>query len=363
MANNVDRFGYASIQHLFADRLNPQNQPLVLDAIRQRAAIYSMMTMEMLAALAVRTERSTERFALPGYGTLQPLDALGVPLPVRPAGHTDVAYPIYGGGTAAGRDRVSRALETVEDVFRDQEDAEARDATWLKWHVLAALFTNTARNFVDVSVPEAPTIVVQPLAITSDSVTYVRNNGTSSTAQHYVAQAAAIADATNPFTAIHTLLAAYPGNAGRDIVSFVPSANVAAVEALATFIPVADPDVRLGSASDILVAPGGGLRMMGDRVLGKVGMVWVVEWSSLPDNYLLNVVDGRPPLAMREYPDAALQGFFPEIHSPDGARIERRFLRYCGFGVRNRVAASVTFVGAGDTTYDIPTGYTAPQAV
>jgi hypothetical protein len=66
---------------------------------------------------------------------------------------------------------------------------------------------------------------------------------------------------------------------------------------------------------------------------------------SLPDNYLLNVVDGRPPLAMREYPDAALQGFFPEIHSPDGARIERRFLRYCGFGVRNRVAASVTYVG------------------
>jgi hypothetical protein len=310
----------------------------------------------------VRTERSTERFALPGYGTLQPLDALGVPLPVRPAGHTDVAYPIYGGGTAAGRDRVSRALETVEDVFRDQEDAEARDATWLKYHLLAALFTNTTRNFVDVSVPEAPTIVVQPLAITSDSVTYVRNNGSSSTAQHYVAQSAAIADATNPFTAIHTLLASYPGNAGRDIVSFVPTANVAAVEALATFIPVSDPDVRLGSASDILVAPGGGLRMMGDRVLGKVGLVWVVEWSSLPDNYLLNVVDGRPPLAMREYPDAALQGFFPEIHSPDGARLERRFLRYCGFGVRNRVGASVTYVGV-SSSYAIPTGYTAPQAV
>lgn len=362
MANNVDRFGYASIHHLFADRLNPQNQPLVLDAIRQRAAIYSAMTTEMLAALAVRTERSTERFALPGYGTLQPLDSLGVPLPVRPAGHTDVAYPIYGGGTAAGRDRVSRALETVEDVFRDQEDAEARDATWLKYHVLASFFTNTARNFVDVSVPEAPTIVVQPLAITSDGVTYVRLNGSSATAQHYVAQSAAIADATNPFPAIHTLLSGYPGNAGRDIVSFVPTANVAAVEALATFIPVSDPDVRLGSASDILVAPGGGLRMMGDRILGKVGLVWVVEWSSLPDNYLLNVVDGRPPLAMREYPDAALQGFFPEIHSPDGARIERRFLRYCGFGVRNRVSASVTYVGV-SSSYAIPTGYTAPQAV
>jgi hypothetical protein len=361
MANNVDRFGYASIQHLFADRLNPQNQPLVLDAIRQRAAIYSAMTVEMLAALAMRTTRSTERFALPGYGTLQPLDALGVPLPVRPAGHTDVAYPIYGGGTAAGRDRVSRALETVEDVFRDQEDAEARDATWLKWHLLASIFTNTTRTFVDESVPESPSITIQPLAITSDSVTYVRNNGSSSTAQHYVAQAAAIADATNPFPAIYTLLSAYPGSVGRNIISLVPSANVAAVEALATFIPVSDPDVRLGSASDVLASAGP--RTWANRILGKVGPIWVAENSSLPDDYLLNLVDGLPPLAMREYPDAALQGFFPEIHSPDGARIERRFLRYCGFGVRNRVAASVTFVNAGDTTYDIPSGFTAPQAV
>jgi hypothetical protein len=31
-------------------------------------------------------------------------------------------YPIYGGGTAAGRDRVSAVLESVPDIQRDQED-------------------------------------------------------------------------------------------------------------------------------------------------------------------------------------------------------------------------------------------------
>jgi hypothetical protein len=360
MAANATDYGYASLAKLATQRVTAVAPALLMDALRERSAAYSAATAEMLSTLAVRTTNAQERYALPGSGTLQPLDALGIPLPVIPSGYTSVAYPVYGGGTAAGRDRISAILETVQDVQRDQEDAESRDADWLKRQVLASLLTPTTRTFVD---DVAGSLTVQPLALTSDGVVYVRNNGSSSTAQHYLAQTAAIADATNPYPTLATLLGAYPSNVGRPIIVYVPTVNVATTIALATFYPVADPDVAPGSATDRLVGSGASLRHMGDRVLGKVGTVWVVEWSSLPDNTLLAVVDGRPPLAMREYPDARLQGFFPEFHSPDGARLERRYLRYCGFGVRNRIAAAAYQVSNGDTTFDAVAAFTAPLAV
>jgi hypothetical protein len=293
MAANATDYGYASLAKLATQRVTAVAPALLMDALRERSAAYSAATAEMLATLAV-----------------------------IPSGYTSVAYPVYGGGTAAGRDRISAILETVQDVQRDQEDAESRDADWLKRQVLASLLTPTTRTFVD---DVAGSLTVQPLALTSDGVVYVRNNGSSSTAQHYLAQTAAIAPPLS--------------------------------------YPVADPDVAPGSATDRLVGSGASLRHMGDRVLGKVGTVWVVEWSSLPDNTLLAVVDGRPPLAMREYPDARLQGFFPEFHSPDGARLERRYLRYCGFGVRNRIAAAAYQVSNGDTTFDAVAAFTAPLAV
>jgi hypothetical protein len=355
---NVNDYGVASYQFLGTQRLTAQNTQLVLDQLRERSAAWSRATSEMLTLFAGRTTVAQERVLLPGSGTLQPLDALGVPYPVKPSGYFDVGFPIYGGGTASARDRVSKVLETVDDIFRDQEDAEARDADWNRRHLLASLFTNTTRTFAD---PLLGNLTVQPLAITSDGVIYVRQGGSASTAQHYLGQAAAIADATNPYTTIETLLGAYPSNAGRRIIVYIPSNQVTTTKNLAVFYPVADPDVALGSGSDRLVGSPAGVIGPGDMVLGKVGAVWVVEWKALPDDYLLAVVEGRPPLAMREYPDAALQGFFLETNSPDGARIERRYIRYAGYGVRNRIAAAVVRIG--NATYAIPTGYTAPLAV
>ena len=44
--------------------------------------------------------------ALGSGGTLQPLDEWGNPLPVKDEGVYDVAFPIQGGGTAWGDNRV-----------------------------------------------------------------------------------------------------------------------------------------------------------------------------------------------------------------------------------------------------------------
>src|SRR3954462_2114143 len=105
MAANATDYGYASLAKLATQRVTAVAPPLLMDALRERSAAYSAATAEMLATLAVRTTNAQERYALPGSGTLQPLDALGIPLPVIPSGYTSVAYPVYGGGTAAGRDR------------------------------------------------------------------------------------------------------------------------------------------------------------------------------------------------------------------------------------------------------------------
>lgn len=360
MANNTLAYGFASLSQMLGERVTTQNTGLVRDAIAASAAEYSRMIGEAVSALADRTTLAKERYQLPGSGTLQPIDEFGIPLPVRPAGYYDVAYPIFGGGTAFGRNRVTSALETVADMNRDQVLAEQQDADWMVRHMLAALFDNVAWTYSD---PLLGNLTVQPLAITSDGVQYVATGGVAATAQHYLAQTAAIADATNPYTTGYNLLSKYPSNVGRDIVAFIPTNLVATTEALTEFVEVLDPDIRVGANTAVLQASGEGLKAMGDMVRGKVSKVWVVEWKRLPDNNILFVVDGRPPLAMRQYDAAQLQGFFPEFHSPDGARIERRYLRYAGFGVRDRVAAAIIQVSGSDTTYDIPTGYDAPLPV
>jgi hypothetical protein len=357
MAANAVAYGFVGLQHLFAERTATVGESTIYAAVQQSAAEYTRQVNAMLAGLAQRETRYKFRYYLAGSGTLQPLDEWGNPLPVRPAGYYDVALPIQGGGTAFGDNRITRALMTVEEANRRTLHAMSMDANWLKRHMMAALLDKTTWTYAD---PEQGDLVIQPLA-NGDTVTFQRMNGSASTDNHYIAQAAAIADATNPYPVIYNELAEHPGNSGP-YVAYIASNLRTTTEALALFEPVGDPDIVLGADSNRLV---GQLdRGIGHEVLGKVGKLWVIEWQDLPDNYIIGHARGTAPiLGMREYPAAALQGLFTENHSPDGNLMEARFLRYAGFGVLNRVGAVAYFVSAGDTTYDNPTGYSAPLAV
>lgn len=356
MANNELAYGFSSLEQFMAERSSTVGVNVLTQAIAESSAEWTRATNALLSLMAERTTAAQERYLLPGTGSLQRLDEFGIPRVVAPSGYYDVAYPLLGGGTAFGRNRVTSALETVAEINRDQLTAESQDATWLRRHMLAALFDNTTWTFDD---PLLGNLTVQPLA-NNDTVTYTQVGGSSAAANHYRAQTAVIADATNPLDTVYSVLSAYPSNQGRDIITFVASAQVSDVEGLADFVPVGDSAILLGANDDRLAVNADVFRGMGDVVLGRVSKQWVVEWRALPENYLISVVQGRPPLAMREYPEERLQGLFPEVHSPDGARLERRYIRYAGFGVRNRVAAMVYQVEGGDTTYDIPTGYTTP---
>lgn len=355
MANTV-AYGFVGQEHLFGQRVSNENVQVVRDAIALSVAEHNRQATELMAEWTSPTTEHQVRYRQIGSGTLQPLDEWGNPLPIREGGYYDVAFPIQGGGTAWGENRVARAQMTVEEVNEYTLNALKRDADWVKRHALAALFDNVSWNYED---PQFGTLAIQPLA-NGDTVQFARVNGSQAVDNHYLAQAAAIGDAANPFGTIFTELMEHPENAGGTPVAYVPSNQVSAVQALTAFAPVADPDIALGISSDRLAAsftPG-----IGSEVLGKVSKMWIVELPMLPDDYIVaSVRGGTPALAMREYAAPALQGFFTEEHSPDGNLQEHRFIRYAGFGAWNRVGAVVYRIG--NASYAIPSGYDAPLAV
>lgn len=367
MANST-AYGFINLEHLFATRVSEVGTERVWTAVQQSAEEYTRTMNAMLGLFAERTTIAQEQNELPGDGTLQPLDEFGNPLPVAPSGNYQVAYPIQGGGTAWGDNRVSRELMTVEEANRHTFDALQRDADWMVRHMLSAIFTNTTWTYNDKSASGGyrglGNITIQPLA-NGDAVEYVRRGAVAAaTDTHYLAQLNAIDNSNNPFPTIKAELLEHPTNRGP-FVAYVPSGLADSIGALSEFVEIDDPDITYGTSNDTLPNSPGAIMGPGDEVLGKTksSNIWVVQWDALPANYMIAMAvggTGGPMLKMREYPAAALQGFFPEMHSPDGNNAVTRMIRYAGFGGHNRVKGLVYRIG--NASYAIPTGYTAPLA-
>jgi hypothetical protein len=359
----VTAFGFIKLADLYDQRVSEVGVQRIYDAVRQSAAEYNRVADAVMGEFAERTILAMEQYELPGDGTLQPLDEDGNPMPVKPSGSYQVAYPVQGGGTAWGTNRVSRELLTVEEAARQTDDAMQRDADWMTRHMLAAVFDNATWTYNDkVGANGAKglgDITIQPLA-NGDTVTYVRKGATAAAVDsHYLAQAAAISDAANPFPTIKAELHEHPSNMNGRILCYVATSLVSAIKNLSGFVPVDDPDILSGDNTDrVSNIPSVG---PGDEVIGKIDGCWIIEWGSLPAGYMIAKIAGKRVLKQREFPVASLQGFFPEKASPDGNHIVNRMIRYCGFGVSDRVGALVCYVGAAE--YAIPTGYDAPLAV
>ena len=363
MPANVTAYGFVELKDLFSQTIQQVSAQTVQTAVQQSLDVHSRQVEELIASMVQRTTEYTMRFQLPSGGSLQPLDDKGNPLVVQPSGSYDVAWPIQGAGTAWGADRVAMAMATLADVNRFTVDALDRDADWMRRHILAALFTNVTYTYAD---RQYGNLTIQPLA-NGDSVKYLRKNGNLTTDTHFLAQAAAIADASNPFPGIYAALDEHPSNSGP-YIAYIPSSNAAAAAALLTTDESPDPDLRYSSTNQTLAAAqfdpndtayGGSMVHFGDKIIGKNSGLWLVEWGALPNDYIIGHATGADDvLGMREYPSPDIQGLFPEFFSPDGNLREMRSIRYAGFGALNRVGAVIQRVGNG--SYAIPTGYTAP---
>lgn len=364
MANDV-AWGFIQQEHLFAERITDRIIPTIQTAVLLSAQEHTREMNAMLSELVQRVTDYQLNYQLADGGELQPLDDDGNPRPTRPTGTYTCGFPIRGGGDAYGNNRVSRAKMTVADLNRITLNMMTKDARWMRRFMLSAIFTNVAYTFTD---PEHGALTVQPLAITSDSVTYVKVNGDAATDEHYYAQADAIDSTHDPFDDWYDELNEHPNNSGP-YVAYIPTNIKNAVLGLPNFEPARQGQVNYGAdittAAAIVNSDATGqnspLSGMGNNYLGfhNAG-VHVVEWSSLPSGYGVVVARGGDPvLGQREHPEPELQGFFPEPFNLDGNHIGIRFIRYAGFGCMNRVGALAFRIGNG--SYAIPSGYDARQ--
>lgn len=356
MANQV-LYGYHNLQDLAAERIVGNNIPVITDAIQQAVAEHNRQLDAFMGLFVEKTTNYKERYKQVGLARLQPLDDDGRARPIKPAGYYDVAYPMFTGGTAWGANDVTRAKMTVADVARQLDMMLMADIRWVRDHILAALFFNTSGGWTFTD-PEWGALTIQGLA-NGDSVTYqiVSGNDAGATATNYLDESGDI-DATNPYPLIEAALTAHPENGGQTIV-FIATAQKAKTEALASFHPVADANIRVGTGNDVLV---GSLSVPvpGSLIGYEESGVFVVEWPFLPAGYLIGVTtEGPRPVAMREDPEPELRGFRMVAERPDYPFWEAQWRRRAGFGVRNRVGAVVMEIN--DSSYDIPAGYESPM--
>lgn len=354
MANQV-LYGFHSLKDLANKRVTEVGVDVVSRAIDAAVAEHNRQMDALINLFAKPTTDFKVRYSTPSAARLQPIDENGRARPIKMAGYYDVAFPLQMGGASWGANFVARAKMTVQEANDATAALIMADIRWVRDHILAALYSNANWTFSD---DLKGSLTIKGLA-NSDTDVYLIQSGADAgaTDTHYLAQAAAIADATNPYPTIYSELTEHPENSG-EVVALIPTSLKATTEALATFIDLPDMNVQQGSNTARLVGSLGA--SVPGKVIGYADKVWIVEWKALPSDYIVaTTTDAEPPLAMRQDEESSLQGFQRIAERNDHPFYESQWVRRAGFGAWNRVGALVYRVG--NAAYAIPTNYTSPM--
>lgn len=360
---NVNEYGL--FQLLDLGLLDPNQQARTIDrdlltsAVLYTTAQHNADVAAMLRTFAVTTTEYQAEFQTQAASRNQPLDENGRSIPVKPPVPYTVGFPIEGSGNAVGANYVTRVQMTARHFARQLAQMLRGDYNWVRDHILGALFQNVGYNFRDPT--GRGTLAVKTLA-NGDAVNFYRQTtGLAAADTHYLAQAAGIADATNPYPTIKTELLEHPDNGG-EVIAFIASDLVTTTEALAEFRPAdLDPDITIGSETTRLTGTLGVQLPRYATLLGKTDSgVWIVEWPEMPSTYIIaTTTDGERPLARRQFPEAELQGFRAAGEREDFPYWENQWIRFEGYGAFNRVGAVVYRIG--NAAYAIPTNYGMPM--
>lgn len=346
-------FGFVGYEDIFRYRIDQIDNGV--DVVRE--AIQRTLNHENRRNAAFRARLSTdvtvakEYYQMPGGGTLQDLDEHGNPLPTNVFSAYDVAFPIRGGGDATATDRVSRAMMTVGEANYATQEATLKDKRWHIAYMMAATLRSAPYDFLDRSRRThvgAGNLQIQPLA-NGDGVRYLTDWGAGTAEDnHYKAQLNNIGPGTgdNPFPTLYEDLTHHV-DAETPVDVYVAEDLVPSIEALPNFREPRDPTVSYGANESTV---GRGDRGIGDEYIGYVDRCHIISMRAMPNGYMMGHLRGQRPLGFRQYPAASLQGLFQESHSPDGNHMETRYLRFGGYGVRNRTAAVVYQIGSANYT-------------
>lgn len=356
MANQI-LYGFHNLKDVFSERVVGARIEEVNTAIQQSVDEHNRQLDALLGLFVERVNVSQRRYKSATNARLQPLDENGRALPIKPAGYYDTGFPIWDAGTAWGVNFIARAKMTIGDANRITATMLDADKRWIRDQLLGSIYMDANFTFAD---PDDGNITVKPIA-NGDTDTYLLTSGTDlqTTADHNTGQAGAIADNANPYPTIQSALTVHPEN-GSTVVALIPTNLRATTEALSTFFEKSDPNIRVGTGQSELVGDLG-VALPGPLLGYESSGVWIAEWPSLPDSYIISVtLEGDKPIGMREHPEAELQGFAKRAERNDHPFYESQFSRHAGFGANNRVGAYVMRIGNG--TYAEPTGYTPPIA-
>lgn len=357
MANQVT-WGFLNMQHLFNNRVVEVGEGVVNDAIQATMAEHNRQMNAMLDLFVYRTNEFQTTYKSGADARLQALDNNGRARPILGAvSKYTVGLPMFHAGAAWGSNRVSLLKMTVEEANRITNLLINADARWLRDHIFAAIYNNAEWTFAD---EDYGPLTVKPLA-NGDSEVYAIQRGqmTASGDTHFFAQANAIGNADNPFPTIYKELVEHSENSGQ-VFALVPTNLMTATRALDTFYDQPDPNLSVLSTERVLVGQFDAAERMPGELRGYADGVWIVEWPSMPDNYIIAMTTGgEKPIAMREEVIPELRGYSQVAVRADHPFWESQWERRAGFGAWNRVGALVYRVGNG--SYAIPTGYETPM--
>lgn len=332
---------------------------LLISAINITTAQHNSDIDGLLRLFATTTTDYQQEVQQSGSSRNQPLDENGRAIPIKPPPPYTVAYPLQGSGSAMGANYVTRVQMNNRDLARQLSMMYQGDYIWVRDHVLGAIFANTSYTFRD---PTGKGNLTIRGPANGDTIPYF-NQFTQgiATETHFLAQAAGIADATNPYTTIVSRLLEHPTNSG-EVISFIPTNLKATTLALAEFRTAAlSSDIQLGNNVTRLVGDLNVTLPAGAAVLGKTDSgSWIVEWPALPSGYIISITtNGARPLARRQFPEQELQGFRAVGERNDFPYFETQWMRWEGYGAYNRTGVVVTQVGSG--SYSVPTNYSTPM--
>jgi hypothetical protein len=196
MANAL-LYGFYQLKDVANQRAIQVRSDILRTAIIASVAEHNQVVNNLIGLFAQPTTDYKIRFRSPTNGRLQAGDENSRALPFK--GNTyDVAFPIQKGDGAWGSNYITRQKMTVQNVNDAVSDVLTADVNWVRDHILAGLFYNGA-GWTSPD-PEFGDLTILGLA-NGDTTSYVKMGGPPAADTHYYAQAAAIADATNPYPA------------------------------------------------------------------------------------------------------------------------------------------------------------------
>jgi hypothetical protein len=349
-------YGFHNLTDILDQRAAEVEPQILSTAVDAAAAAHNQDISEALSLFVQPTQRHTIGISVMAEGELQGVDQWGRPDPIRFPAPVARYFPLFMAQTSIGFNYVLTQKMTVQEVNDRLQAMFIADAKWMRRQLLSALFTNTAYNFTD---PQFGTYAVSVLA-NADAETYLRSSTGAASADTHHKGAATLTEAA--LTDVRAELVEHEENGGADaqVVVFVPTASVAAVQAHTGFVAAVDPNVTYGTGIDQYVGSFAATAPGTPIGYNKTAMVHLREWSRLPADYMIGVTgDGLKPLAMREDEEQSLRGFREIPGREDMPYLQRIWSRRAGFGAWNRVGAVVYRTNSG--TYAIPTGFQAPN--